>query len=121
MSALTQALLCNIDYEDIITSRRENFKIYFDRLQASNGIEIPESSEYVPMVYPYFTSNGKKLKQSLIQNGIYVATYWPNVLHEMNLGDNEYQLADQTVCLPLDQRICKTDILFISDLVLLNG
>ena len=55
------------------------------------------------MVYPYL-SNDKTLKQRLIAEKIYVATYWPIVYEWCVPEDWEYVLAERAVFLPVDQR-----------------
>ena len=65
---------------------------------------LPETGTFTcPMAYP-FLSAGRALKQKLIADKIFVATYWPNVLDWCEPQDWEYKLADRTVFLPIDQR-----------------
>jgi hypothetical protein len=52
------------------------------------------------MVYPYLTDD-TTLRQRLIVNRIYVATYWPNVEKENYF---EYELRTNLLPLPIDQR-----------------
>jgi hypothetical protein len=104
MSSLTQALLCNIDYDKVIKTRKQNFQFLHEHLYESNQLELPEDKNFVPMVFPYLSANGINLKQKLIQKGVFVATYWPNVLNDSKKGEFEYYLAEQNVCLPIDQR-----------------
>jgi hypothetical protein len=104
MSALTQALLCNIDYDKVIEVRKQNFLFLHEYLGESNELKLHIDNDLVPMVFPYLTANGKNLKQKLIHEGVFVATYWPNVFKELKKGEFEYYLAEQNVCLPIDQR-----------------
>jgi hypothetical protein len=104
MSRLTQALLCNIDYDKVIKARKQNFLFFQERLRKSNQLKLPDDQDFVPMVFPYLTANGKNLKLKLIREGVFVATYWPNVTKDTKKGEYEYYLAEQNVCLPIDQR-----------------
>ena len=45
-----------------------------------------------------------KLWKKLIDKKIFVARYWPNVLNWCKKDDIEYQLTENMVCLPIDQR-----------------
>ena len=63
-----------------------------------------------PLVYPYWVENGKGLKKKLISKSIFVATYWPNVFEWCKSDDLEYELADNVVCIPVDQRYDKDDM-----------
>ena len=103
MSKLTNALLCNIDYDSVRKIRVENFLFLHDKLLKKNELKIILDSEFVPMVYP-FKTNQQGLKQKLIDNKIFVATYWPNVLEWC---DNKYIdscLTENLLPLPIDQR-----------------
>jgi hypothetical protein len=104
MSILTQALLCNIDYDKVAKARRENFLFFHEHLKKSNELKLPENEDFVPMVFPYLTANGKSLKQRLMRDGVFIATYWPNVINNTKKENYEYYLAEQNVCLPIDQR-----------------
>lgn len=55
----------------------------------------------VPMVYPYLTDDAT-LRQRLIANRIYVATYWPNIVDSFMY---ETILRDDLLPLPINQSI----------------
>lgn len=105
MSFLTEKILCSIDYDDIRKRRRENYLSLQEQLGSLNLLNL-ELNDSVPMVYPYLVKMNS-LKQKLIENKIYVATYWPNVLDWCNKTDCEYQLTEQLLALPVDQRYTK--------------
>ena len=77
-SNLTEKILCSIDYESAKQLRRSNYKQLDEQLSAKNGIQLTMDEDAVPMVYPYLTDD-TTLRQRLIANRIYVATYWSNV------------------------------------------
>ncbi len=90
MSSLTQALLSNIDYALISNKRNQNFNYFHQRLRNINKLEFScNLDSVVPMVYPLLIDNSN-IKDTLIENRIFVATYWPNVLEWCNAGDFEY-------------------------------
>ena len=103
MSKLTQRILQSFDYEAAAKKRRKNFQILHDALSSRNNLEFAFDEDTVPMVYPYFTKD-KTLKQRLIAEKVYVATYWPNVLKWVIEDSLEYQLAYDLLPLPIDQR-----------------
>ncbi len=86
----------------------------------SNTLSLSLEKEAVPMVYPYLASY-KGLREKLIENKFFVARYWPNVLEWCQPNDWEYQLAENLVCLPIDQRYDDRDMQSILDLVLHNS
>ena len=77
MSNITEKILCSIDYESTKELRRANYVALDSQLKNTNGIELHMDDDSVPMVYPYLTTD-ETLRQRLIDNRIFVATYWPN-------------------------------------------
>lgn len=113
MSKLTERLLKSIDYDHIIKRRKENFIFLHNLLGNMNLLEIDLQSEDVPMIYPLLVENGEAIKKHLIENKIYVATYWPNVFEWNDVQSSEYELAKKLVCIPIDQRYDSSDLLLI--------
>ena len=68
------------------------------------------------MVYPYLTKDGS-LRRRLIEERVFVATYWPNVLQWCGEGDQEYRLAERLLPLPIDQRYGRAQMERIAALV----
>ena len=113
MSKLTDALLRSIDYEKIAQVRISNYKILDEQLGKSNAIHLTLPQGDVPMVYPYLTQDAT-LKQRLIANKIFVATYWPNVDEN---GDLEATLKMNLLPLPIDQRYNQSGVKVIANTV----
>jgi len=111
MSKLTHALLCSIDFETIKQKRKANFEMLHHVLKESNLLTIPATFA-CPMVYPYRTTN-KELRQHLIKNNIFVATYWPNIIEWSHDVNSQVELAEQILPLPIDQRYTNDDMLQI--------
>ena len=109
MSRLTEAILYGIDYEAAKFARRRNFAFLDKSLKESNQIHWELGEETVPMVYPYLT-NDACLRQRLIDNKVFVATYWPNVRRWTNRGTIEYELTDRLIPIPIDQRYSLEDM-----------
>jgi hypothetical protein len=66
-------------------------------------------NDLCPMVYPYYTDN-ENLRKRLIDNRIFVAQYWPNVLSWCSPSDTEYNLTKRILPLPIDQRYGEEDM-----------
>ena len=103
MSKLTERLMQSINYDAIAQKRRRNFCQIQEELKTSNQLQIHLEDDAVPMIYPYLSDN-KELRKHLIQNKIFVAQYWPNVLKWCKSNYLEHQLAECLVCVPIDQR-----------------
>lgn len=116
MSKLTKALLSNIDYEFVKTKRIENFNSLHNILVQRNELNFELENNYVPMVYPFLTKK-HGLKEKLIRNKIYVATYWPNVLNWVKEDSFENKLTNNLVHLPIDQRYGHEEMLKIFSLI----
>ncbi|MEI6555341.1 MAG: hypothetical protein WCL70_07120 [Paludibacter sp.] len=112
MSKLTKALLCNIDYEFVQQKRKENFQTLHKELSIHNELKFDIDNEIVPMVYPFWNKKFG-LKQKLIDNKVFIATYWPNVIDWCNENDIEFLLTNEVLHLPVDQRYNEEDMRFI--------
>ena len=109
MSKLTQRIMQSIDYEAAAKKRRENYLMLNEELGEENNLALILEEDAVPMVYPFLTSiNG--IREKLIENRVFVARYWPNVLEWAAKDDIEYFLAYQMQPLPLDQRYKEQDM-----------
>ncbi len=115
MSMLTKRLFTSIDFEEIKERRLRNFAIIREALDATNELLIPQSYDFeCPMVYPYMTLK-KGLRDHLIKNNIFVATYWPNVKEWATDDNSQARLAEQIIPIPCDQRYNEADMNFIID------
>lgn len=117
MSHLTEKILESVNYQRIINTRRNNYQLLADAIGTCNQLIFSLSEYAVPMVYP-FMSNNKDLKKKLIENKIFVATYWPNVMEWCTPCDWECLLAQQGCFLPIDQRYGTEDMNRIIDIVI---
>lgn len=117
MSVLTEKLLKAIDYTAITDRRRNNYQLLDQALRQHNQLDLTCSDEAVPMVYPFLPKRNTELKKKLIENKIFVATYWPNVMDWCKEQDWEYQLAQQACFLPVDQRYEEKEMAGIINLI----
>lgn len=102
MSKITERILESIDYDFVFQKRRENYFELDLYLKKYNQCSFEIEPDDCPMIYPFINyDNG--LRQKLIQNKIYVATYWPNVIEWVENGW-ELFLMNNLVCIPIDQR-----------------
>ena len=116
MSKLTQRILQSIDYEAASKKRRENYMYLHSSLGEENNLELTLDEDAVPMVYPFLVPI-KEIREKLIENKIFVARYWPNVLEWTNIDDIEYLLACQMQPLPVDQRYGEEEMNRIIDVI----
>ena len=117
MSHQTLDILEHIDYEKVATKRRENFEMLDKALGETNQLKSPISNLVSPMVYPYWVPDGATLRAKLIENKVFCARYWPNVLDWCTEADLEYNLARNLVAIPCDQRYGVEDMQRIIDII----
>lgn len=113
MSNLTSKILSSIDYDRIKKRRLENFQYLHNVLHDSNLFKTGSNLEGVPLVYPYWINNGNCLKKELINNKVFVPTFWPNIKDWCLVSSLEFDFANNIVFMPIDQRIdiLKLDII----------
>ena len=116
MSPLTHCIMSSIDYSTVVERRRQNYQQLDKALGNKNGMPLTLSAGEVPMIYPFLTTN-KQLRERLIDNKIYVARYWPNVLDWCDKKGIDFQLATQLLPLPIDQRYGEEDMKRIIELI----
>ena len=104
MSHLTRRLLQGCDHAQARRRRNANFAFLHTALAARNTFSPPSADSFAcPMVYP-FRSAEPGLRERLIDAGIFVATYWPNVREWCPPDSVEFGLMTELLPLPIDQR-----------------
>ena len=120
MSKLTQCMMQGIDYAGVAKQRKENFNQLHKELGDSNAVDLPLNNDDVPMVYPCLLPK-KGLREKLIENKIFVARYWPNVIDWVSKSDFEYNLVMQLIPLPIDQRYNGENMDYILKKLIVDG
>ena len=116
MSALTEALLNGIDHDHARRTRQSNFRFLHAALGPANRLRIDTTGVEGPMVYPLLASD-PTLRQRLIAQKVYVATYWQEVLQRRQASALERELAELLVALPIDQRYGLQEMQFIVEAI----
>jgi hypothetical protein len=120
MSNLTRKLLASISYIEIKRIRENNYKKIHSLLGEYNELEINLNKKLDgPMNYPFLIKSDN-LKNKLIENNIYIPTYWKEVLNRTQTDDFENYLTNNLIPLPIDQRYNTEDMKEISELVFQN-
>lgn len=117
MSALTEKLLLSVNYQKIKAVRQRNYMFLRQQLASINASPFFADDIAGPFCYPlYFT--GKKLRPRLIEQGIFVASYWQEVLNHVSEKSVEADYVNYMVPLPCDQRYEIADLKVMSQRVL---
>jgi hypothetical protein len=116
MSALTEAILNSVDYDEARQTRRRNFLFLHAALGPSNRLRVDTAEIDGPMVYQYWTDD-PTLRQGLLARRIYTATYWSEVTQRGSASDVEKDLAVQLIALSIDQRYELDDMRVVVEVI----
>lgn len=115
MSNLTSRILESLDYKEIKKKRIQNFKIMASKLSKINELNL-DLGHCTPMIYPLLIKSDS-LREKLISNKIYVPQWWKTVVEKTPETSNENYWSRYLIPLPIDQRYDKSDMLYITDLI----
>ncbi len=111
MSRLSKGILQNADYNRIRSARERNFSVLNKGLSGFN--ELKYDRGFPAYLYPFLVKNGKKIKEKLVEDRIFVSTLWSG--EDLLINGNEFELhmSEDAVFLPIDQRYDDSDIRYI--------
>ncbi|MCY6370543.1 hypothetical protein [Clostridium ganghwense] len=116
MSKLTERIMKSINYDKVKLIRKKNFLYLHEKLSEFNELKLNIEDLNGPMIYPLLITK-EGIKEKLISNKIYLATYWKKVLRRVKVGSFEYKLIRYLLPLPINQRYDLSDMKFIHDLI----
>lgn len=120
MSRLTQRLMKSIPWDQMAERRRENFMVMAQKLDALNDMHWKLGEHDVPMCYP-LTLRGRqieKIKAKLVARNIFVPVYWKDALPRIAPDSIEVVLTNETLFLPIDQRLNRVQTEGLGNLIL---
>lgn len=117
MSHLTRCLLRGIDFDTAATRRLQNYATLHRALSSLNRLNLPATPEHAPMCYP-LVSGIPGLRDALIDAGVALPLYWPEVIEQTEASDIENRLVRTLLPLPLDQRYSGGDMQRLISLIL---
>ncbi len=109
MAPLTRALMAATDYARMAEARCRNYRRLHQALAPLNHLTLPDEPPSAPMCYP-FVSAIPGLRDELIDAGIALPLFWPEVLEACEPDSTEHRLARRLLPLPLDQRYGEADM-----------
>lgn len=104
MSILTCTLISQMPFEEFRMKRTANFKHVHKKLRNHNALSLNQDDIAGPMVYPFLHHDGKRLKEMLIKERIFVPTFWPGFEEKLPITSTDSYLRENIVPLPIDQR-----------------
>lgn len=112
MSPLTRKMAQGIDWEYVRERRICNYKILHAHLAELNHLELPQEPPAAPFCYP-FVSTIPGLRDALIDAGLALPLFWPEVIRDTPAESPANSLARKLLPIPLDQRYEGKDILSV--------
>lgn len=109
LSPQTRQRLRGICCADAAARRRDNYRRLHAALAPLNRLELPAEPPAAPMCYP-LVSGIPDLRDSLVDAGIALPLYWPEVIAATAPHEAENRLARALLPLPLDQRYTAADM-----------
>lgn len=101
MSKLTYNFLHGIDYERTKKVRINNYMYLHNALHGINKLRLNDSGTFM---YPLYIQNGNQIRRELQKKKKYIPTLWPDVYNWCTNNDEEYQIVQDVLPLPIDQR-----------------
>jgi hypothetical protein len=101
MSILTDRILGSIDYQQVRQCRENNFALLHHEIGYLNQLPVDLSKVNGPMAYPLLIKQ-KGLKDYLIENNVFIATYWPEIVTPIDSAEKDF--VSYLLALPVDQR-----------------
>jgi hypothetical protein len=120
MSQLTQHLLAACDEEQGKQIRLRNFAYLHQALSEINQLNLHPEGSTVPLCYPLLIKSSE-LRLHLLAQGVFVATYWKDVLTRVGTNSFEALMTHFCLALPIDQRYSELHMQMIVDIVKSGG
>lgn len=113
ISRLSESILRSQNFNEISRIRNDNFLTLHRHLSSLNLLTPAlDADPIAPLVYPFMIKDGQRLRNHLIENRIYAASYWPGLSFP-----SAEALSQMIVPLPIDQRYDFSDMNRILDLI----
>lgn len=111
ISLLSEKILRSISLDVVAARRRQNFTFLHTEFEPLNELAFDLNWEsFGPICYPLLVKNGDALKKRLVEQKIFIPTYWPGLHLDGTSQPVEKRLLDDLICLPVDQNVSKTDL-----------
>ncbi len=117
MSALTRLLLQHMEYPAMAERRLQNYRQLHAALAELNHLRLPAKPPSAPCYYPFVTAI-PGLRDALIDDGVALPLFWPEVLDACEPPSAESRLTRRLLPLPLDHRYNAHDMEHLLRLIL---
>ena len=113
ISVISAHLIKCADINAIKEKRRRNYKVLYNKFRSLNQLQFPVN-DHVPLCYPLkLGSNVTSICRALIDNAIYLPRYWRSDYS----GDVGVNMFENTLFLPIDERLTVDNVYTLSDII----
>ena len=116
MSDLTYNLLHGIDYNFVKNVRNNNYNYLSNYFKEINKINLKNVDG--AFMYPLYLENGSLVRKKLQERKIYISTLWPDVFEICSKQGLEYDMAQNILPLPIDQRYSVDEMKYMADSII---
>lgn len=109
MSPLTRRLIAGIDWRASEKKRVAHYMFLHAALKDLNRLDLPDDPPSAPFCYP-LVSGVPGLRDALVEAGIALPLFWPEVIEATEACEAENRLARTLLPLPLDQRYSEKEL-----------
>lgn len=117
MGEVSKELMLSTNWASAAQQRLLNYAVLHRALAPLNHLPLPAEPLHAPMCYP-LVSGIPGLRDYLIDAGVRLPLYWPEVIAATDAADAENKLARTLLPLPIDQRYTEQDMEHLLSLVL---
>jgi len=117
ISQMSSKVQANLDRDDLIRKRRENFSFLSNNLKGLVEPVFSLEQENVPLYFPMLVKERTLLQKHLVQNAIYAPVVWPKDENQPQQCEGAENAYEHLLCIPIDQRYGTDDMERIIDVI----
>lgn len=108
ISSFSTSLLNEIDIEETIRKRHDNYRYLYEQLSNSNICAPVDRSidelTCAPLFFPVYVKDRASFQKKLAQHEIYAPVLWPVHTEELLINESIKEIYNEILMLPIDQR-----------------
>lgn len=121
ISPVSESVQANLDVCRLKDTRRRNYGILLQKISGIIGVAPvfnTLSRDVVPLYFPLWCDNRKRLQTLLRDYDIYAPVVWPKADNAPAVNMDANDLYNHLLCIPIDQRYGDDDMNWIAEVIL---
>ena len=123
ISDLSISILSNLDVQELVMKRRENYKFISESLIGCTDVKVvfdKIEKDEVPLYCPILCRNRDEVQKKLIANNVYAPVVWPKADCCSLVDSDADYIYEHVLCIPIDQRYDVYDMKRVIDVIKSN-